>query len=117
MIKIFKLLRRLGITSKYKGYLYLAEAIQIVLDHPKDVCQVTRDIYPVLAERYNTEPESVEHGIRKAAEICWRTHRTTLCEIAEMELEKRPSNSELIDLLSFHLMVMEDEEKRSELLK
>ena len=57
---IYETLRGLGLTSKYQGYQQLAEATKIVLEHEDFMLNVTKNIYPEVALRVRTTPQSVE---------------------------------------------------------
>lgn len=61
---IYETLRGLGLTSKYQGYQQLAEATKIVLEHEDFMLNVTKNIYPEVALRVRTTPQSVERNIR-----------------------------------------------------
>ena len=60
---IYETLRGLGLTSKYQGYQQLAEATKIVLEHEDFMLNVTKNIYPEVALRVRTTPQSVERNI------------------------------------------------------
>ena len=53
MKKIFGIIRRLGVTSNYKGYFFVADAIQLAMQNQGRPLQITKDIYPVLAKKHN----------------------------------------------------------------
>lgn len=59
---IYETLRGLGLTSKYQGYQQLAEATKIVLEHEDFMLNVTKNIYPEVALRVRTTPQSVERN-------------------------------------------------------
>ena len=50
MRKVYGLIRRMGATSKYKGYYFVAEAVRITLEHQEQPIRITKDIYPLLAK-------------------------------------------------------------------
>ena len=60
---IYETLRGLGLTSKYQGYQQLAEATKIVLEHEDFMLNVTKNIYPEVALRVRTTPQSVERNL------------------------------------------------------
>lgn len=103
MKDIYNLIRKLGATSKYKGYYYTADAIRISMDMKNMPMKVTKDIYPVIAKKYNTSTANVEHNIRTLVTVCWDSHKPTLDKIAGYTLEYKPTNSEFIDILSYYL--------------
>ena len=103
MSEIYSLIRRLGATSKYKGYYYVAEAVKMAEALQERPMKITKDIYPILARKYKSTPSNVEHNIRTLINLCWMNHRETLEEIAGCTMEDKPTNSEFIDILAYYL--------------
>lgn len=111
MKKIYKVIRTLGVTTRYKGYYFLADAVTCVMRTPEMPLRVTKDIYPMLAAKFKSKPTNIEHDIRTVINICYTTNREKLEEIFGRELNFRPSNSEFIDIMAFYLMRLEEEEE------
>lgn len=65
---IYKQLKHLGVPVSLLGYNYLKEAISIVLEDPKAINQVTKQLYPTVAEVYGSTASRVERAIRHAVE-------------------------------------------------
>lgn len=61
----------IGIPSHIKGYLYLREAVLLVIKEISLLGSVTKTLYPRIAEKYNTTPIRVERTIRHAIELGW----------------------------------------------
>ena len=51
MQKVYGLIRRLGISKKYKGYKYLADAVVLVMEMEDEPIRITKVIYPELARK------------------------------------------------------------------
>ena len=113
MHEVYRLIRSLGATSKYKGYHYLAEAVTLSLEIQDGPVLVTKDIYPVLARRFHDKVSNVEQDIRTIVNVTWKSNREKLEEIAGYHLFYRPSNSEYIDILAFYLRSCLTGENRS----
>lgn len=65
-------LRSLGISANLKGYHYLREAIRIVaMSAQPSKLRMMTDIYPAVAERFQTKVGSVERTMRFAIEVAW----------------------------------------------
>ena len=107
------ILIRLGIFPNLVGYRYLEYGIELLNENPDRIYYVTKDLYPVIAQRYGTSWLSVEHAIRTAVAICWeRGNRTFLNEIAGYTLKTRPTASEFIAIL-YKFQNMENEIKEN----
>jgi len=53
------------------GYQYLREAVIQTVKNSKVFTSVTKNLYPAVAEKYNTTPQKVERAIRNAIESAW----------------------------------------------
>ena len=49
MREVYGTIRKLGATSKYKGYYFVAEAIRMTMEFQERPMKITKDIYPKLA--------------------------------------------------------------------
>lgn len=103
MKEVYGTIRKLGATSKYKGYYFVAEAIHMTMEFQERPMKITKDIYPRLAKKFKSKPSNIEHDIRTIVNVCWENHRERLEQIAGYPLEYRPTNSEFIDMIAFYL--------------
>jgi two-component system response regulator (stage 0 sporulation protein A) len=65
----------IGIPAHIKGYQFLREAIKMVMDHPKMISAITKELYPGIAEQFETSASKVERAIRHAIEVAWSRGR------------------------------------------
>ena len=66
--KIKYALRTLGVPQHLLGYEYLTTAIDLVIDDKSYAHEITRRLYPQIAELHNTTNSRVERTIRHAIE-------------------------------------------------
>ena len=66
--KIFNCLNELGVPFNLAGREYLETAILMVLERGK--ISITKELYPVVAEKHNTTASRVERSIRHSIEAC-----------------------------------------------
>ena len=109
MREVYGTIRKLGATSKYKGYYFVAEAIRMTMEFQERPMKITKDIYPCLATKYKSTPTNIEHDIRTLINVCWEGNKSFLDEIAGYPLEYKPTNSQFIDMLAYYLREMEEE--------
>ena len=112
MKEIYRLIRQLGVTSKYKGYYFLAEAVKLSVEMQGRPIKITKDIYPTLARKFKSTPVNIEHNIRTVLNLCWSSGKETLNAIAGYSLRYKPTNSEFIDILAYYLSQAESEENQ-----
>ena len=97
---ISKILHDLGIPSHIKGYQYIREGINILYDHPETIGGITKELYPELANKYDTTVSRVERAIRHAIEVSWNRGSWDLMEEIfghSVDVDKaKPTNSEFI---------------------
>ena len=99
-----KILRKCHLNSKYKGYLYIQYSVDIIISCIENdkTTYITKDIYPVIAHRYNTTISSIEAAIRHAIYRCWNDNKSYVCEILEYDALKCPSNAEFLNALALY---------------
>ncbi len=69
--KITEVLHHLGVPAHIKGYLYLREAIELVIKDINLLGAVTKELYPAVAEKFHTTSSKVERAIRHAIDVTW----------------------------------------------
>lgn len=99
-ISISKILHELGVPSHIKGYQYIREAIAILYERPEVVGGITKELYPEIANRFETTVSRVERAIRHAIEVSWNRGNWDLMEEIfghSVDIDKaKPTNSEFI---------------------
>ena len=99
-ISITKILHELGIPSHIKGYQYIREGIGIIYDRPETIGGITKELYPELANKFDTTVSRVERAIRHAIEVSWNRGDWDLMEEIfghSVDIDKaKPTNSEFI---------------------
>ena len=113
-----RLIRHLGVTTKYKGLRYLCDAVAMTIDAERsgDRVMVTKDIYPVVAKKHHTTIFAVEQNIRTVSRVLWERNPKRLVRMAGYSLFDRPTNSELIDILAFYLMERAEEAHEAKII-
>ncbi len=99
-ISITKILHELGLPSHIKGYQYIREGISIIYNRPEVVGGITKELYPEIANKYDTTVSRVERAIRHAIEVSWNRGNWDLMEEIfghSVDIDKaKPTNSEFI---------------------
>ena len=70
-ISVTKLLHGLGVPSHIKGYQYIREGVILMYEKPDIVGAITKELYPEIANRFDTTVSRVERAIRHAIEVSW----------------------------------------------
>jgi two-component system response regulator (stage 0 sporulation protein A) len=70
-IEVIKIMESLKIPAQYKGYAYLHDAILFSVQQPALVKEITKKLYPLIAEQYTTTINRVERAMRFAIETAW----------------------------------------------
>lgn len=102
--KITKIIHEIGIPAHIKGYLYLREAITMVIEDMDFLGAITKELYPYIAVKFNTTPSRVERAIRHAIEVAWSRGRVdTINQLFGYTVNTnkgKPTNSEFIALIA-----------------
>ncbi|MGE5529051.1 MAG: sporulation transcription factor Spo0A [Patescibacteria group bacterium] len=69
--RVAKIIHHLRIPADFKGHAYLREAVMMSLEDATLITEVTKRLYPRIAEKYYTTSERVERAMRFAIETAW----------------------------------------------
>ncbi|MFA9397724.1 MAG: sporulation transcription factor Spo0A [Clostridiaceae bacterium] len=102
--EITSIIHEIGVPAHIKGYMYLRDAIGMVVNNIELLSAVTKELYPSIAKKYNTTPSRVERAIRHAIEVAWgRGEIDTLNNIFGYTIKNdkgKPTNSEFIAMVA-----------------
>lgn len=107
--KISDIFMAIGIPPHIKGYGYLREGIKTTVAKPYIINNVTKGLYPSIAEKFGTTPSKVERAIRHAIEVAWNRGRVEAINAifgTRIYLgTEKPTNSEFIALVADKLIL------------
>jgi len=110
--RITKIIHEIGIPAHIKGYLYLREAITMVVEDMDFLGAITKELYPTIASKYNTTASRVERAIRHAIEVAWTRGRidtiNQLFGYTVNNAKGKPTNSEFIALIADKLRLEQE---------
>lgn len=105
--EITEILHEVGVPAHIKGYMYLREAILLVIENVDFIGSITKTLYPEIATRFSTTASRVERAIRHAIEIAWvRGNVDAISDIFSYTIsytKSKPTNSEFIAMISDRL--------------
>jgi len=98
------IIHEIGVPAHIKGYIYLREAITMVVNNIELLSAVTKELYPSIARKYNTTSSRVERAIRHAIEVAWGRGRVdvinNLFGYTIHNDKGKPTNSEFIAMVA-----------------
>lgn len=101
---VTNVIHEVGVPAHIKGYQYLREAIMMVVKNIDIINQITKQLYPEIANKYETTPSRVERAIRHAIEVAWtRGQAETVESIFGYTISAakgKPTNSEFIAMIA-----------------
>ena len=101
---VTSIMHEIGVPAHIKGHQYLRAAILMAVENHEILGGVTKTLYPMVAERYNTTPSRVERAIRHAIEVAWgRGRLDTLQNVFGYTVnvgKGKPTNSEFIAMIA-----------------
>lgn len=100
---------RAGIPPQIKGYQYLRHAVKLAINEPDLVNNITKKLYPTVAEHFDTTPSKVERAIRHAIEVAWSRGKieniNAIFGIKIYGKGDKPTNGELIALVADKMVI------------
>ncbi len=101
---VTNIIHEVGVPAHIKGYQYLREAIMMVINDIDVINQITKQLYPDIAEKYKTTPSRVERAIRHAIEVAWGRGEQSAVEnifgYTVSASKGKPTNSEFIAMIA-----------------
>lgn len=101
---VTNIIHEVGVPAHIKGYQYLREAIMVVVNDIDVINQITKQLYPEIAEKFNTTPSRVERAIRHAIEVAWGRGKAEAVEnifgYTVSAAKGKPTNSEFIAMIA-----------------
>lgn len=103
-ISVTNTIHSVGVPANIKGYQYLRDAIIMSIKDTELINAVTKQLYPLVAEKHKTSPSRVERAIRHAIEVaCVRGNRDELYMLFGYTVNDdkgKPTNSEFIAMIA-----------------
>lgn len=94
----------IGMPPHIRGYQFLQEAVRMVIDRPERINRITKELYPGIADRFDTTASKVERAIRHAIEVAWSRGRVEVIDqifgFRVCALDAKPTNGEFIALVA-----------------
>ena len=105
---ITEIIQELGIPAHIKGYRYVRQAVEMVIKDMDILSAVTKELYPRVAEEFDSTPSRVERAIRHAIDVVWeRGNQAALKRYFKNNLNEnvKPTNSQFIAKIADKIMV------------
>lgn len=101
---VTKILQDIGVPAHIKGFQFLRDAITMGVNDMQCINSITKIIYPSVANRHNTTPQSVEMGIRYAIAVAGNRGQSAIHDSLFGNklngFKDTPTNSELIAIIA-----------------
>ena len=101
---VTNVIHEVGVPAHIKGYQYLREAIIMVVNDIDVINQITKSLYPQIAQKFGTTPSRVERAIRHAIEVAWGRGEVDAMEnifgYTVSAAKGKPTNSEFIAMIA-----------------
>ena len=107
--KITNIFITVGIPAHIKGYQFLREAIKLAIDNPEIINSITKQLYPAIAEKFETSASKVERAIRHAIEVAWNRGKieniNSIFGLRVYNSNEKPTNGEFIALVADKMII------------
>ena len=107
--KITNIFITVGIPAHIKGYQFLREAIKLAISNPDIINSITKNLYPTIAERFETSASKVERAIRHAIEVAWNRGKieniNLIFGLKVYNSNEKPTNGEFIALVADKMLI------------
>lgn len=94
----------LGVTIDFIGFYYLGDIMEILINQGEKVRSFSKQVYPILAQKYNKKECTIERDIRNVINTFWeKSLKEKLNKYWKGEREK-PCCQELIYMIKQYIM-------------
>ena len=102
--QITNIMHEIGVPAHIKGYMYLREGINMLINNIDLLSAVTKELYPLVGAKFNTTASRVERAMRHAIEVAWsRGQVETINKIFGYTIRNekgKPTNSEFMAMVA-----------------
>ena len=100
-----KELNKICFGKKYLGYKYLTDAIVIVYFERNKMKNLIKNVYPIIAQKYNSKVGSIKSAINRATEnMYYDCDEKVLKEFLEEKNDlKKPKTKEIINKIIYYV--------------
>ncbi len=99
MSKITDFLWKFWLGNRYYGVGYTDLAIELIKEDESRLYNLQREIFDVISQRKDCQPDSVESDIRTVIKLLWERDAELLKEITGYELDTEPSVLQFLEIL------------------
>lgn len=107
--EISKIFINVGIPPHIKGYSFLREGVKMAVEEPDIINNITKKLYPMIGEKYQTTASKVERAIRHAIEVAWNRGRieniNNILGVRAYVGAEKPTNGEFIALVADKMLL------------
>jgi two-component system response regulator (stage 0 sporulation protein A) len=107
--KITNIFITVGIPAHIKGYQFLREAIKLAIENPEIINSITKQLYPAIADKFETSASKVERAIRHAIEVAWNRGKieniNAIFGLKVYNSNEKPTNGEFIALVADKMLI------------
>lgn len=107
--RISNIFINVGIPPHIKGYSFLREGVKMAVERPEIVNNITKQLYPMIGEKYQTTASKVERAIRHAIEVAWNRGRiesiNNILGVRAFVGKEKPTNGEFIALVADKMLL------------
>ena len=87
----------------------MREAIKLAIENPEIINSITKQLYPAIAEKFETSASKVERAIRHAIEVAWNRGKieniNSIFGIRVYNSNEKPTNGEFIALVADKMLI------------
>ena len=93
----------LGLNKSYTGYFMLIDTVCLLMEIDKRIISFSKEIYPIVANKFNKTSCTVERNIRNLIDKCWSQKLIEKLNL-NLKVEEKPVCRELINIIKNYLI-------------
>ena len=91
----------IGVNKAYIGFFYLVDILDILINSDIKISSFSKDVYPIVAKKYDKTEWTVERNIRHLISVCWCVKLKNILNYSNNL--KRPTCNKFIKLIKNYI--------------
>lgn len=93
-------LSEIGFRFTRRGYLYLRDAVTLVVENSNLIISPAKNLYPLIAKEYSTTTSIVSARIRRIIKRVWEEGDADILKSYFNNINKKPTTTQFIKMIS-----------------
>lgn len=102
------ILREMGGNGLYAGYENMLECVDLLLENPRKLLSLQKDVYAVVAKQHNTTVACMKRRLDILIDVLWRSASPEQWRVLGLGTLEKPSVGEFLEAMVWYIQTCEE---------